>query len=446
MTYANVRVLLCSRTDDEAADLRGRLAARDWAVIECGLGAEAMRVARDEHPDLAIAVSNNGANSGVALAESLKRVPETAHIPVVVMCATTGAHVQRACLAAGVDDLLAVPIEEGILLPRLAPLIRLSTMHGELRNRIATARSFDVDVPDRPDGVIATTPPVVLVVGDVAETRDRVAGELGGEIEVNLLDDPYAAGDALNAREYDALVLVPGRNPEGFVYLCAHVRNNPRLFNLPVLMVMREGLSTDAETLYGRGASIVLPDPPPREEMWASLLTLVRRQRTRRALRDILAATREAATTSAGTGLYNRAFAAAHLNRLLEAAKRRQKPLSIVLFNVENRAWADARLSSGAGAHLMNQVASWVSGLIRAEDLAVHWDDDEILVILPDANREEAAIVCHRISGVLQNTDFGLERDGEKVAIKVWLEAAWAEIEPGDSVGSFIERARESLV
>ncbi len=445
MTYANVRVLLCSRTGEEAEDIRGRLAARNWAVIDCGLGADAMRAARDEHPDLAIAFSPNGADGGVALAESLKQVPETAHIPVVVMCGSTDAHVHRACLAAGVDDLLAVPVEEGILLPRLAPLIRLSTMHGELRNRIATARGFQVDVPERPNGASAATRPSVLIVGDVAETRDRIAGDLGGEMDIELSEEPYAAGDVLNSREFDALVLVPGRAPEGFVYLCAHVRNNPRLFNLPVLMVVDEELGTELAALYGRGASNVLSYPPPREELRATLLTLVRRQRTRRALRDILAATRDAPTMSPSTGLYNRAFAAAHLNRLLVAAKQRQKPLSIVLFNVENRAWADARLGGGAGKHLMHQVASWISGLIRAEDLAVHWDEDEILVILPDANSEEAAIVCHRISGVLQNTDFGLEQDGEKVAIKVWLESGWAEIEPGDSVGTFIERARANL-
>jgi len=445
MTFAIARVLLCSPNPAFSKGLGERLTSRNWTVIESGMGAEVLRLARDENPDLAIAVSPNGADGGVAVAESIKQTAECAHIPVVVLAANGGKEIHRACLAAGVDDLMPIDVDDRILLPRLQPLVRLATLHSEMCHRIETARSFDVLIENRPNGALDVGAPRVLVVGAPGDPRDRIVASLVEDAAVTFADDTFAANDALLGGEFDAVVLNPGGDSESYPHLCGHIRNNPRLFNLPVLALVGKAESPNAVALYRGGASIVLDMPPEPATLRATMIRLVKRQRLRRHIQTVLAATRASATTRPETGLYTREFGASHLNRLIEIAAARYRPLSAAMFKIQNTAWAERYFGAGAGDRMMRQVADWIAGLIRAEDLAIQWNHDEILVVLPDTTLEEAKAVSNRIAGVLLNTDFSLQDTPVCDAVRVWLECGTTRREPGDSVGTLIDRIRENL-
>ncbi|HIJ64269.1 MAG TPA: diguanylate cyclase, partial [Rhodospirillaceae bacterium] len=87
--------------------------------------------------------------------------------------------------------------------------------------------------------------------------------------------------------------------------------------------------------------------------------------------------------------------------------------------------------------------AQWITSLLRGEDLTVRYDENEFCVVLPDTPKDEAEIVMNRIAGVLAYTDFAVKEVYQPV--KVWVRAAAADLQPGDTAASLIERARRDI-
>ena len=69
------------------------------------------------------------------------------------------------------------------------------------------------------------------------------------------------------------------QNAEPVLYLASHLRNNPALFNLPVMMLHGDGVFGDEGDAYRHGASIALGMPFEKSALAAGIRVLVRRQR-----------------------------------------------------------------------------------------------------------------------------------------------------------------------
>ncbi len=167
------------------------------------------------------------------------------------------------------------------------------------------------------------------------------------------------------------------------------------------------------------------------------------RQKLRLSIRDQLAAIQSKAGAHEVGGVYGRDFLLAHLDRLISASTSWRKHLSLVSFQVQNLAWVARDFGAAAADDLLRQVAEWISVLVRTEDMVARVGDKEFCVVLPETAMEDADIVAHRISGVLLNTQFGI--NGGKDAVSVWLQAGCADFVAGDTSASLIERARHRL-
>ncbi|MGE5546476.1 MAG: diguanylate cyclase domain-containing protein [Solirubrobacterales bacterium] len=429
---ANVLIVDAERKRADALAKRLMDAGYHATVVDTSAAATKVLV---EHPDFVLVGSPDV--EPVEFGRRIKAIDDYEDIPVVLIAEKVTPDLCSAAYENGLDDVLADGCDDGELLARLRPLGRLATMHAELRQRAATAQRFGVMARDRADGPTAGRPSI-LVIGDAPGPVRTLLAE---DAEVTLAATLYEGQDLLSRTNFDAAVVSFTADPDGLDAFCAQVRHNPRLFNLPLVVVA--DASASAAEAYRRGATRVLSRPLDPTVLRTAILTLVRRQKLRWAIRSALDDSLAPATRDPLTGSYNRGFLEPYLDARLAAASSRHRHVSVVFFSTPSIASVRSQFGDDAGNHLLQQVGQWISGLLRAEDLTALFADNEFCVVLSDTPLAEAEVVMHRIAGVLAYTDFAVREVYQPV--KVWVQVGATDIRAGDSVPTLLARARQLL-
>ncbi len=112
----------------------------------------------------------------------------------------------------------------------------------------------------------------------------------------------------------------------------------------------------------------------------------------------LLEQTNKFANTDTLTSLYNhRGFQEVLATELLKA-KETEKPLSVVMFDVNNISKINRELGHAKGDEVIKIVAEKIKQNIRANDLAGRYGGDEIAVIMPNTNTKDAKYLAEYIS------------------------------------------------
>lgn len=390
--------------------------------------------AHQNHPDLVLIVHDQD-HDAISGACRIKTDPETSDIPVLLVTDQADALLTERAFTAGADDVLEATCPQDELLARLRPLVRLETMRAELRQRAEAARAFGIEARCRviaPDDVR----PAILLIGDLAQETQSVLSPVG---DLVLSATLFEAESLLTQRNFDAALIAFSDEPDGVLGFCSQVRNNPRLFNLPLVLLTDDG-TTDP---YRMGASRVMPRQPNPHILRLTVMALVRRQQLRWRIRTALNETLSTATSDAHTKVYGRDFFDSYLASRLALAKAHDRHLTVVFFAAPNVEGVRRQFGDTAALHLIQQVGQWITGLLRAEDLTATFAPNEFCVVLPDTPMTEAQVVMHRIAGVLAYTDFAVHDVYQPV--KVWVQVDCAEARSDDDVGSLLARARRNI-
>jgi two-component system cell cycle response regulator len=441
------QVLVASGDPMERARLDGMLAKQDYGCLMADAAADVAAIARERRPDALLLSGTLGDAELGSLVGALRDDPETASIPVMLVAARASEALRQRCVAVAVEDLVEGPLDDAVILARLRPLARLATLQAETHARIATTRDF---------GLTAEAPVVrsadqgdcrVLVVGPPGDTVEAVAPALGAEVSLEFEADPYRAGATVEESRFDAVIVVfdGGANPERSFYLSSHIRGNPSLFNLPVLMVYGEATLGNPSDAYRAGASIALAGPVDPGLLRTSLMLLVKRQQRRWGFREALDLTLVDAALDRSTKTYSADFLRAHLARRIAAARRGDKYLTLAVFSIRNLEDIEDRHGAEAAELLMTKVADWIGGLVRAEDLTGRLGGADFCTIFPDTGVGDARIAVHRVSAVLHHSEFALTEEVME-PIRVWVECGIATLEDGDSLEGLIARARANTL
>lgn len=432
-------VLIVEDDGARADALCERLALGGYHTIWVRDGADALHQAKAEHPDLVL-LGAMGAADPVSLGAALKADPITGDIPVLLLTeAGTGAAdaaLSARAEAADLDEIIAADCGDVELFARMRPLVRLSTMHAELRQRARTAaQACGVTVRGRVETVGAARPALMLI-GDAAAALRPM---LEAVAHITTSGDLFESEELLSRQNFDAALIAFTAEPEGLLGFCSQVRHNPRLFNLPLVLVH----GGDATEAYRKGATRVLAQAPDAGLLRAVMLPLVRRQQLRWSIRGALNETLTGDARDAATGAYSRRFLDTYLAERLAGAKAQNRHLSVVFFAAPNIDSVRRQFGEDAAIHLTQQVGQWIGGLLRAEDLTAAYGANEFCVVLPDTPLAEAEVVMHRIAGILAYTDFAV-RDVYQ-PVKVWVQVGCTDARQTDDVGALVTRARRNL-
>jgi two-component system cell cycle response regulator len=394
-----------------------------YAGLAVSNGLDVQNYVDERQPDLVLFEGAFDDVDAFEVARSLKRNESTLHIPIIMLNAATTAEILEEGFEAGLDDMLDAEAPDEIILARLQPLVRLSTMHSEFQRRIASAAKAGVSIDiDGVHDVDAKNCRVLFVGSDSARISALADAFSSTDFNPDLEFDYFKAGARVGEETFDAAVIAvdEGEPLDKALYLCAHIRNNPRLFNLPVLIAAGKDTASLGDAPYTQGASMTVSLSPEIATLTTGLKFLVRRQRLRWNLHGPLTATLQQKTADSLNGLFSESFMRAHLAHLLEFGVRRRRNLSLALFSIQNVAGLSEKPDDSK--FLMQQAADWISG----------------------AAEREALQATDRIAGVLQNSEFK-RSDGSPADAPLWLQSGAVAAVQGETVDDLIERARENL-
>lgn len=137
------------------------------------------------------------------------------------------------------------------------------------------------------------------------------------------------------------------------------------------------------------------------------------------------------------TGLYNRRSGEQRLNEEISRAVRYQRPLTVLLIDLDGLKQTNDKLGHAAGDLILKSFAERLQKAIRGSDLAVRLGGDEFMALLPECRGDEVGRVIGRIEG--------LEVDYEGDRIPCRFSRGWTDYRAGETAEELLKRADEAL-
>ena len=165
-------VLVVDDTPDNLA-LMSSLLKGLYRVKVANGGEKALRIARDDPPDLILLDIMMPAMDGYQVLEQLKRDARTRDVPVIFLTAKSEIDDERKGLELGAVDYITKPVSPPIVLARVKTQLTLKAAADFLRDK---AKFLEQEVAKRTREVRAIQDVTILAMASLAETRDSDTG------------------------------------------------------------------------------------------------------------------------------------------------------------------------------------------------------------------------------------------------------------------------------
>ena len=131
----------------------------------------------------------------------------------------------------------------------------------------------------------------------------------------------------------------------------------------------------------------------------------------------------EAANVDALTGLANRRYLDANLDRMFNALRATRHTLSMALADIDNFKHINDRYSHVIGDDVLRAVGKILRAACRPSDLAVRYGGEEFVLALPDTTLDRARAACQRLRAAVENYPWHQIHEGLHVTISIGVTA-----------------------
>jgi diguanylate cyclase (GGDEF)-like protein len=254
---------------------------------------------------------------------------------------------------------------------------------------------------------------------DYRQLLSRRASRMG--LEVHQAADGLQAMEALKEHKFDALVLD--------LYMPEHtgleVIDAARKIDPDIQALILTGSASVETAVEALRAGVYDYLTKPLESMTSFELALSRALERRYLVNEnkrLFEEIQRLAVTDSLTGLYNRHKLQDSLNTEVERAKRYNRPLSIIMVDMDELKGINDTYGHAAGDEALKVVAKSIERSIRKVDLGTRFGGDEFIVLLPEADREEAASVAKRIRETIMEMEFESGKLSVSMGVVQWHE------------------------
>lgn len=406
--------------DDNAANrklLEARLNAEYFDVLTASNGPDAISMCEKGLCDIVLLDVMMPEMDGFEVCRRLKGHISTAHLPIVMVTALDQPADRVRGLEAGADDFVTKPIDEMHLVARVRSLARLKIVIDELRNRASTTVALGMISP------FATPSPEdgrrgrLLLVDDRKGSSERLTQALSAHHAVFV--EPNAQEALFKAAEdsVDVIVISLGLASYDALRLCSQIRALERTRNLPILLIA--DLEDRLRVLRGLelGINDWLSRPVDRNELLARVRTQLRQKRYADSLREKVQQSIELALFDPLTGLNNRRYLENHLSTMMENAKVRRNPLTLMILDIDHFKRVNDTFGHDAGDEVLKGFADRLRGIIRGGDLLCRLGGEEFVIVMPNVNVVAASRIAERARRAIEQEGFIVDKAGTIVSI-----------------------------
>ena len=438
------RILVVDDIQANVKLLEARLMAEYFQVLTAYNGHDALKICENGQCDIVLLDVMMPGLDGFEVCRRLKRDPKTHHIPVIMVTALDQSEDRIKGLEAGADDFLTKPVNDLALITRVKSLVRLKMLTDELRLRAATGR--DLGVEQMLDLVDAGAPVKgrVLVVDDRPASYERIVKYLATEHGVTVTTDPQEALFKAAEEDFDTVLISLSLKELDPLRLCSQLRSLERTRTLPIVVVAESDQEDGVIRALELGVNDYVRRPVDKHELLARISTQIRRCRYNARLRDSVQATIEMAVTDSLTGLHNRRYLDTHLAGMFEKARSREKPISVVISDIDNFKLVNDQHGHDVGDEVIREFARRIRKTIRNVDLACRFGGEEFVVVMPDTDLALAKVVAERIRQEVSAHPFIVRHGSEQLSITASMGVSSLDDED-DSPDKLIKRADVAL-
>ena len=440
----SARVLVVDDIPANVKLLEARLMADYFDVLCAQSGKEALEILALNMVDIVLLDVMMPEMDGFEVCRRIKANPQTMHIPVVMVTALDQVSDRVMGLEAGADDFLTKPLNDMALISRVKSLVRIKMMTDELRSRASTSEQMGLD-----DGGFMTKLQNqeggrVLLVDDMRSSTERIRKQVRGEYELVFENDLQMALRRCADEDLDCVLVNLGTQTFDALRLCAQLRSLESTRMLPILVLADESDQGRIMRSLDLGVNDYVRQPVDRNELLARIKTQVLRKRYLDALRDSIQHSMELAVLDGLTKLYNRRYMTTHLNSLLAAAREREKPLTLLLMDIDHFKSVNDTHGHDAGDEVLQEFSNRIRKNTRGIDLVCRYGGEEFVVIMPDTDHALATVVAERIRKKVFEKPFIIHKGRDMLDVTVSI--GLASVQNGsESQDRLLKRADNAL-
>jgi diguanylate cyclase (GGDEF)-like protein len=144
------------------------------------------------------------------------------------------------------------------------------------------------------------------------------------------------------------------------------------------------------------------------------------------------------ATVDPLTGVYNRRHMERCLSDAIERQRRSSAPTSLLLIDVDHFKRINDQLGHAKGDSVLKGIAALVGGRSRKLDLLFRIGGEEFILLLPDTQEADAAVVAEQLRAAVAESTL---LDGRQLTVSVGV----SELHQGESLDSWMKHADDAL-
>jgi two-component system cell cycle response regulator len=161
-------------------------------------------------------------------------------------------------------------------------------------------------------------------------------------------------------------------------------------------------------------------------------------------LREMLQQSVSLAYTDGLTGVYNRRYMNAHLDRKIMEIAESAKPVSVMLFDIDNFKNVNDTCGHAAGDAILKSLSLRVTDGIRDFDLLARYGGEEFVVIMPDTASVIAITIAERVRRKVAEAPYQTFELGEALNVTISIGVATT-TDPMEIADSLLARADAAL-
>ncbi|MEO0938574.1 MAG: diguanylate cyclase [Pseudomonadota bacterium] len=399
------KILIVDAIPTNRIALKVKLSAAYYTVIQAGSVTEAEAAAAAQRPDLIIAAPQFADGDCIRLARRLMTRMTGGSVPILVQAPGLSADERVRLLGAGIDEVIAQPLSDALLMAQVRGLLRAQAAASEWSIRDDTARALGLG---EAAAAFDVAPCVRLVATDpltTARWRAALAPRTGARLSTALPQDATHA-----ECNTDIFVIALEREtPDIALSLLSSLRSQTGTRHAAILMLQDRADDAAAARALDLGADAVMQAQFDAAELSLRISRLARRKQMADQLRSTFKSGLKAAVSDPLTGLHNRRYAMPHLAKVAERARAQGKSFAVMVADLDHFKGVNDTYGHAAGDAVLVETARRLRENLRGADMVARIGGEEFLIVMPGVGLPHARAAAKRLCRLISDTPFQTE-------------------------------------